>query len=145
MGVAGISYELHPHNFQNQYNFLRSWNVITMIFWYFCSILIFKNSQWAIRPCTSVVLGLNRQNSIPKLFICNQLGIYLESHYYSFKESQNVSKDFKKFWLSASRKIEYFIDETKLFIIVKIVSSIAAMLFSNFKTFGDGLIKKIYS
>ena len=56
-----------------------------------------------------------------------------------------MSKDFKKFWLSASRKIEYFIDETKLLIIVKIASSIAVMLFSNFQIFEDGLIKKIYS
>ena len=50
-GVAGISYELHPQNFQNQYNFLRCWNVINMIFWYFCSVLILKNSQWVIRLC----------------------------------------------------------------------------------------------
>ena len=55
-GMAGISYEPHPHNFQNLYNFWRCINVINIIFWYFCSVLIFKNSQWVIRPCTSVVL-----------------------------------------------------------------------------------------
>ena len=27
-GVGGISYEPHQHNFQNQYNFERCWNVI---------------------------------------------------------------------------------------------------------------------
>jgi len=57
-GVAGISYEPHPHNFQNLYDFWRYINVINIIFGYFCSVLIFKNSQWVIRPCTSVVLDL---------------------------------------------------------------------------------------
>ena len=33
MGMAGLVFEPHPPNFQNQYNFFRCTNDITMIFW----------------------------------------------------------------------------------------------------------------
>ena len=45
---------------------------VNIIFWYFCSVLIFNNSQWVIRPCTSVVLALcyDCKEFVLSLFIC---------------------------------------------------------------------------
>ena len=53
MGVAGLIFEPHPSNFENQYNFLRSSNDAKMIFWV---IYCFQKSVWSICscPCLSI-------------------------------------------------------------------------------------------
>ena len=43
-GMAGSIFEPHPPNFQNQDNFWKWSNDITMIFWYLCWFKIFKKS-----------------------------------------------------------------------------------------------------
>ena len=44
-GMAGLIFKPHPPNFQNQYNFWRSSNDITMTFWYSYWFPIFKKIQ----------------------------------------------------------------------------------------------------
>ena len=45
MGVAGLIFKPHPPDFQNQDNFWRWSNDISMIFWYPCRLKIFKKNQ----------------------------------------------------------------------------------------------------
>ena len=42
MGVAGLIFEANPPNFQNQYNFFKCTNDVTMIFWDLYSFRIGK-------------------------------------------------------------------------------------------------------
>ena len=51
MGRAGLIFEPHPWNLQNQHKFWRCFNVITKIFWYLCKFRICKKSLKQRSPC----------------------------------------------------------------------------------------------
>ena len=50
MGVAGLIFEPHPPNFENQYNFWRCSNDAKMIFWFLYWFQIFKDQFGVFRP-----------------------------------------------------------------------------------------------
>ena len=50
MGVAGLIFEPHPPNFENQYNFWGCSNDAKMIFWFLYRFHIFKDQYGVFRP-----------------------------------------------------------------------------------------------
>ena len=56
-GVAGLNFELHPSNFQNQYNFCRSTNGITMIFFYISTGVRFQKISNSEESRCKEILG----------------------------------------------------------------------------------------
>ena len=48
MGMAGLTFDPHPPNFENKYNFWRFSNDAKMIFWFLYWFQIFKNQYGSI-------------------------------------------------------------------------------------------------
>ena len=57
MGMAGLIFEPHPPNFENQYNFWRCSNDAKMIFLFLYWFQIFKDQYGVFRPYLQLSLG----------------------------------------------------------------------------------------
>ena len=79
MGVAGSIFESHPKNFQNQYNFWRCSNDITMIFSYLYQFQICKNQCGVLRPYLEASLHQST-TSIPLVYHQSTTGLQLVYH-----------------------------------------------------------------
>ena len=71
MGVAGLIFEPHPPNFQNQYNFFRCTNDVTMIFWDLYSFRIWKKFK-------SLTVQVTEVHELWKSFI-SQLAVWYKT------------------------------------------------------------------
>ena len=67
MGVAGLIFEPHPPNFENQYNFWKCSNDAKMIFWFLYWFQIFKDektSDYLAHPLPSLLRALSKSTYV---------------------------------------------------------------------------------